>query len=61
MISDDAFASMVAEEVKNKLYEEGAFYAAMSGSGSTMFGLYHKKPEDSFEKFAPSLEKIVVL
>lgn len=33
------------ENVKNKLYENGAIYAAMSGSGSTVFGLFKEKPE----------------
>lgn len=31
-------------EIKNKLYEAGAFYAAMSGSGSSVFGLFDNKP-----------------
>ncbi|MFD2033210.1 4-(cytidine 5'-diphospho)-2-C-methyl-D-erythritol kinase [Belliella marina] len=30
--------------IKSKLYEMGAFYAAMSGSGSTVFGLFDEKP-----------------
>lgn len=32
-------------EIKAKLYEMGAYYAAMSGSGSTVFGLFTAKPE----------------
>lgn len=31
--------------VKDSLYDQGAFYAAMSGSGSTVFGLFHQEPE----------------
>lgn len=31
-------------DIKNQLYDMGAFYAAMSGSGSTVFGLFDKKP-----------------
>lgn len=31
-------------EIKNKLYEAGAFYSAMSGSGSSVFGLFAEKP-----------------
>ncbi|RAI87111.1 4-(cytidine 5'-diphospho)-2-C-methyl-D-erythritol kinase [Algoriphagus yeomjeoni] len=31
--------------IKEKLYEHGAYYAAMSGSGSSVFGLFEEKPE----------------
>jgi len=31
-------------ELKAKLYDRGAFYAAMSGSGSTVFGLFDEEP-----------------
>ena len=31
--------------IKQKLYEQGAVYAAMSGSGSTLFGLFAKMPD----------------
>lgn len=30
------------EKAKRALYEKGAVYAAMSGSGSTLFGIFHK-------------------
>ena len=30
--------------IKEKMYDAGAFYAAMSGSGSTIFGLFDKYP-----------------
>jgi 4-diphosphocytidyl-2-C-methyl-D-erythritol kinase len=33
------------EEIKHRMYEEGASYAFMSGSGSTMIGIYNEKPE----------------
>lgn len=29
--------------LKQKLYDDGAVYAAMSGSGSALFGIFHKK------------------
>ncbi len=32
-------------EIKEHLYEKGAVYAAMSGSGSTVFGLFRSVPE----------------
>jgi 4-diphosphocytidyl-2-C-methyl-D-erythritol kinase len=31
--------------IKQQLYQNGAVYASMSGSGSTMFGLFEKKPK----------------
>jgi len=31
------------KKIKDKLYERGAFYAAMSGSGSALFGIFHEK------------------
>jgi 4-diphosphocytidyl-2-C-methyl-D-erythritol kinase len=31
--------------IKESMYNEGAVYAAMSGSGSTMFGIYEERPE----------------
>jgi 4-diphosphocytidyl-2-C-methyl-D-erythritol kinase len=32
------------EKIKNTLYESGAIYAQMSGSGSTIFGIFDKFP-----------------
>ena len=34
------------QNIKNKLYELGAVYAQMSGSGSAMFGLFKDEPND---------------
>lgn len=34
--------------VKERLYEHGAVYASMSGSGSAVFGLFNEKPAASF-------------
>lgn len=33
------------EEIKDQLYDVGAFYASMSGSGSTMYGLFNHTPD----------------
>lgn len=35
----------VVEMIRNKLYEKGASYACMSGSGSTVFGLFEKEAD----------------
>jgi 4-diphosphocytidyl-2-C-methyl-D-erythritol kinase len=48
------------KEIKNELYNEGAIYAAMSGSGSTMFALYNEKPSLSFHN-KNYMEKILEL
>lgn len=36
-------AHPVLQEIKEMLYNKGAVYAAMSGSGSTLFGLFEKE------------------
>jgi len=38
----------VLAQIKEKLYVEGAVYASMSGSGSTIYGIYKFEPEISF-------------
>jgi 4-diphosphocytidyl-2-C-methyl-D-erythritol kinase len=32
-------------KIKDTLYEQGALYAAMSGSGSSVFGIFEKEPD----------------
>lgn len=41
------------ESIKTKLYYMGAVYSSMSGSGSTVFGIFRNKPEipSQFENF----------
>lgn len=38
-------------DIKQKLYDIGAIYAAMSGSGSAVFGIFENKPENTKEIF----------
>lgn len=45
------------EQYKNALYEMGALFAAMSGSGSAVFGLFKQIPGD-LERFFPE-ERII--
>ena len=41
------------EEIKTELYQQGTLYAAMSGSGSTLFGIFEKETDlkKSFSDF----------
>jgi 4-diphosphocytidyl-2-C-methyl-D-erythritol kinase len=48
-------------EVKQKLYNEGAIYASMSGSGSTMYAIYDIEPSLTFHQNSAVFEKIVKL
>ena len=48
-------------EVKQKLYDEGAIYASMSGSGSTMYAIYEIEPSLTFHEELGVFEKIVKL
>ena len=40
-------------EIKSRLYKAGAVYAAMSGSGSALFGIFDQSVEIDKEKFYP--------
>ena len=39
-------------DIKRRLYDMGATYAAMSGSGSALFGLFRKSPDTLQDEFA---------
>ncbi len=41
----------ILEKIKNDLYEKGAIYASMSGSGSTLFGIFSPELKGSFETY----------
>lgn len=47
--------------VKEELYAAGAVYAAMSGSGSTMFGLFEEKPAHVDWSSQPQFEMWVTM
>lgn len=38
----------VIQEIKNLLYQEGALYASMTGTGSSVFGIFQQKKEIVF-------------
>jgi 4-diphosphocytidyl-2-C-methyl-D-erythritol kinase len=39
----------ILQSLKEKLYLNGAFYASMTGTGSTIFGLFHKEQKPAFD------------
>ena len=41
----------VLAQLKQEMYESGAVYAAMSGSGSTIFGIFDEEPSDIKSKY----------
>ena len=49
----------ILQEIKDKLYAEGARYAAMSGSGSTMFGIFKDKPTLTFQDKNAWMERVL--
>lgn len=49
----------VLAEVKQQLYANGALYAAMSGSGSTIFGIFENKPEFITTQYASIYNRII--
>lgn len=43
----------IIREIKEKLYEAGASYAAMSGSGSSVFGIFREAPRFNEQSLFP--------
>ena len=48
-------------DIKQALYDKGALYACMSGSGSSIFGIFKEKPEGISELFPESKTHIMKL
>ena len=48
-------------QVKTKLYDMGATYAAMSGSGSALFGLFREEPGSLEQAFPNMFTKLLIL
>lgn len=40
----------IIEQIKEKMYQAGAIYAQMSGSGSSVFGIFNEKPTAEFDE-----------
>ena len=48
-------------DIKQALYDKGAVYACMSGSGSSIFGIFKEKPEGISELFPESKTYVMEL
>jgi len=47
--------------IKSRLYDQGAFYAAMSGSGSALYGLFEEPPAiTTFQKYECILRSLTL-
>lgn len=46
------------KDIKTKISKEDTFYCAMTGTGSTIYGLYEHQPEPTFPEY---IEKIIKL
>ena len=44
--------------IKNELYDEGALFALMSGSGSTVYGIFKGEPKCTFKHLTSYIEVI---
>ena len=48
----------VLSNIKDKMYEKGAIYASLTGSGSTMFGIFENKEKIDLSLFSDSFSWI---
>ncbi len=48
-------------DIKQRLYDQGAAYAAMSGSGSALFGIFKEKPQRVEQAFEGMFCKVMEL
>jgi 4-diphosphocytidyl-2-C-methyl-D-erythritol kinase len=40
------------QKIKESLYEQGALYASMTGSGSTVYGIFEKDPSEIIKHYS---------
>ena len=46
------------KKIKESVYQEGAIYASMTGSGSTLYGIYKNEPKPSFPYYFERIMKL---
>jgi 4-diphosphocytidyl-2-C-methyl-D-erythritol kinase len=51
----------VLKKIKNELYESGALFASMSGSGSTIFGVFNKQDNINYPSLPGYFYKVIDL
>ena len=49
------------KHIKEQLYQQGAVYAAMSGSGSTIYGIFKKEPQGISQLFGDCFTTVLPL
>lgn len=47
--------------IKEQLYQQGAIYASMSGSGSTIFGIFEEEPKNIRKLFDSYFTEVLTL
>jgi len=51
--------SFEIKKIKNDLYEQGAIYASLSGSGSSVFGIFSKETNIQYTQNDKYFHKII--